>query len=277
MNASLLGVVGPFTVALVVAGLARLMVTGRRGAVLAGAALPVGLLAGWWLVFHRLPALPPRPGQSDLVPLVALAGLALGLALDLLGGRRLVLAGAVVFAVAACWLALGTPLAWSARSAVLGLTLLAAWLAVLLRLATRPPAEPGAAVLLLAGALGLGGVTAIAGEPAFAASAFVLAGAAAGFLAWNWALAVPFLAIALLGGGGALAALAAAAALTGRVPPVALALLLLIPFADGTARRLPTGSGALARVLAPLWLMLAATLPLALALVAAWVGVHLRR
>ncbi len=253
----------PFAASAATGGLLRLLGGPGRGAALAGLAVPVGFLAGWaWA--YGLPVWPPRTALAQ-VPYVALAGGIAGAAAAVLSLRRtgllLVLLG---FAAVAAWSALGRPTWMSWALALKAGLLLAAWLVALLRLESRPPKEPTATVMLAMLALGVAVVAQAAGAPGASAAA-ALAAAAAGFLAWNWIAGFPFLAPALLGGAGAVVALGGALALAGTAWPPALAVLLLILFADDTAARLPSGAGLLRRVAQPLWLAALCLLPIALA------------
>lgn len=265
----------PFLVAAAAAGLSRLAGGPGRGVALAGIAVPAGFLAAW-LVLRGLPPLPPR-GSLAQVPYVALAGLLVGSICVLLSIRRGALLAVVVgFSVLAVWAALGFATGWSWLPALKAAALLAAWLLVLLRLEGRAAKEPTAPVMLAMLAVGIGVVALVAGEPLWARLGFAMAAAAAGFLAWSWAAGFPFLLPAVLGGAGGTMALGGAAAVSGALPWPALAVLLLVPFADGTAARLPSGSGLVRRLLQPLLLALTCLLPIVLGAALAYVALHVR-
>lgn len=253
----------PFLVAAVGAGVVRLIGGPGRGAALAGLALPLGFLAAW-LLMRGVPGWPPRSAAAQ-VPFVALIGLLVGAAVTAASAKRgVVLAVAAAFALLAVWSALGWPRGGGWQPLLKAALLAGIWLVALVRLEGRPAKEPVAAVMLAMLALGIGVVAATAGD-ALARPAFALAAATAGFLAWNWFGGAPFLGSALLGGGGAAMALAGAVALGGRASPLALAVLLLILFADGTASRLPSGSGLVRQAVQPLLLALLCLLPIGLA------------
>lgn len=264
----------PFVVAGVAAGLTRLIGGAGRGAAMSGLAISAGFVAAW-LLLRSLPDLPPR-SLLEHVPLVAVAGALLGVLAVALSVRRGALQAIIIAAtLLALWLALGRPLGFDWRSGLRAAALLAAWLVVLLRLESRPTQEPVAAMMLVMLAIGIGAAAWFAGDAAGARLGFALAAAAAGFLAWNWFLGLPFLAPALLGGGGAALSLATAHALAGRTSIFALAALLLIAFADGTANRLPAGSGLARKLLRPLLLGLVCLLPVALAAIVAHVAAQM--
>lgn len=265
----------PFLVAVAIAGLVRLVGGPGRGAVLAGIAIPGGFVAGW-LLLRGAPTLPPV-GALAQVPYVALAGILLGVTAVTAGLRRGgLLSLTVLFASLATWAAFGFRFAWSWPLALQAAGLLAAWLIVLPRLESRSVKEPLAAIMTIMLACGIGAVALTSGEGGWARLAFALAAASAGFAAWNWAAGFPFLMPALLGGAGAAVALAGSAALSGALPWPALVVLLLIPFADGTAAQLPSGSGLIRRLLQPIMLALTCLLPLALAVLVAYVMLHIR-
>lgn len=265
----------PFLVAVAAAGLTRLIGGPGRGGAMAGLAVPAGFLAGW-ILLRGVPALSPQ-GAFQQAPHVALAGLALGLLVVAGGVRRSVLlAVAVVFAVVAIWSAMGQPAGWTWRIGLTTALLAAAWTLVLVRLEARPASEPTAAVMLTVLAIGVGLVALTTGNEDTGRVALAVAAASAGFLAWNWFAGWPFLAPAVLGGGGVVLALATGPALNGGAASWALPVLLLVVFADGTAQRLPSGSGLARKLVQPLLLALVCLLPVALALTVAYVGVHMR-
>ncbi len=258
----------PFAISAAAAGLVRLVGGPGRGSAAAGLGIACGALAGW-LLLRGIPALPPR-GLAAYTPYVAGIGAVAGV-LGLAFGRTMMLTLIVASALAAAWFFLGRPIAPSWPLALEAGLLLCAWLVVLLRLESRPAKEPVAAVMLMMLACGIAAASWFDGDIGNARLSLSVAAAALGFLAWNWFGGLPFLAPALLGGSGAVLALATAQALSDRTMAAALAVLLLIPFADGTANRLPSGSGLARKILQPLLLALVCLLPVGLAATVAYV------
>lgn len=262
----------PLLVSAGTAGLVRIIGGPGRGSAAAGLGIACGALAGW-LLLRGVPALPPR-GIAAYTPYVALIGGVLG-TLALAFGRAVLLTLVVTSALAATWFFLGRPMTPSWPLALKGGLMLCAWLVVLLRLESRPVKEPTAAVMLTMLAVGIAAVAWFAGDPATTRLVLTLAAATVGFLGWNWFGGLPFLAPALLGGAGTVLALATVQALSDRAEAAALAVLLLIPFADGTANRLPSGSGLARRVFQPLLLALVCLLPVVLAAIIAHIAAQM--
>lgn len=265
----------PFMLALTVGGGARLAgmrAFGGRTTALAGCGVGLGFLAAWILVMDW-PVLPP-PSLRGQVIWVALSGLAAGLAMDVLRfRRRWVLTALAAFAGLAVWGAFGWRADWTLAALWRPAVLAAVWLILLLRLESRPAAEPVGAVMLMMLAAGLGAVAALSADPLMARLSWALAAAVAGFLVWNWA-GLPMMGAALLGGGAAALAIGQTLWLTGRVSGWVLLVLLLTLFADGTAGLIPAGSGPLRRLARPPILALVCLLPVGVAAAIAYIAAH---
>lgn len=257
----------PFLVALVV-GMALRALGGER---VMGVALGLGFLAAYALL-EGVPTFPP-PASKQKVFYLAAFGLAAGLAIDL--ARRpawLGQAAAVAYPLAcALWFAWrrlgGTPdIAFLATLAGLW----AGGAVFLVRLGRVGEGEGAldAGIVLVAAALGAAGVAMLGASITLALSSAAVAAAAGGLALWDYiawgarGARRPFGAAALLGGGGALVALAGVMALyTPQVSKAALALVVLVPFADRAARHIALGSGALARLTGPVALGAVAAVP----------------
>ncbi len=264
-----------FLLSCAVAGVARLAGGPGRGAVLAGSGISIGFL-GAWLALYGMPAGLPR-SLFEQLPFIALAGCILGLLIDAFSLRKGARTAAlVVCAILAAWTALRWPLSWSWPLALKGGLLLAAWVCLLLRLDSRPYNEPVAPVMLLMAALALAAMAWMVGQAGWMRLGGLAAAATAGVLVWAWAIGLSFSAAALLGGGGLVMGIAQALGLAQIISPFALAVLLLIFFADGTAQRLVLGSGLLRRLFQPLGLALVCLFPIALALAVAYVAAEMR-
>lgn len=186
------------------------------------------------LVTLGLSEWPPRTGMHK-VPWLLAAGLAAGVVLDLISaGRGVRFAGAVAFVAAAlAWLAWPQRAGAGAVVLVLAALGLAAALLVLVRLARHEEAPAPAAVMLLVAAAALAVVAFESGSLSIAQLCAALA-AASGVLAL-WSLLIAggaFGASGVLGAGGALVVLGTATALLTDVPLPALAVLLVVFFAD---------------------------------------------
>lgn len=261
----------PLVVAVAVAGMIRLAGGPGRGAVLADAAIGLGVLAVFVAVFHAVPFLDPVSNRA--IGEVAVMGLVLGAALALKRPspelqRMIALAApaAILF-----WLG-GLRLLHQPWRELLVTALLAlGGSAVFARLDRARGRGMDPLVLLLVASVGLAGTAFFAGSASLAQLAGGIAAATGGFLVWNWPVARwHFGPMGLLAGGGAFFAVAATLALRMPQPPLwSLALLVAVFFAEPLAARLRRGwpSGGrgtvalLSRALAPLVLGLVAALP----------------
>lgn len=276
MTGQLLPYFIPFGAALACGGVLRLAAGPERGARVAGLSVFVGFAAAWqWLL---LAPWTPMDGLSRVIH-IALGGFLFGLALDLIQPSRrwfiLITAG---FALGSVWSAvtgalLGPPPDEIGVWVRLALYL-AGWFTLIFRfnsLRTEGPSVLAIGVML---AIGLGLVGQMSGEGAIAAAAYCLAAAMAGYLILAWSLAIPLGYGVILGGGGALMGLAMALADPfSQASSIALVFLILVPFADGTAKRLPLGPEALRTAVYPVALMGVAALPVALSAVLAFLFV----
>jgi len=254
----------PLALSFALAGLFRL-VFGPRGRVIASAAIPLSALTVH-LILAGLPGLPPTTG--DKIAWLTMAGIAIGLVLDLVRVPRslswlaLILWPAVVIA----WICVETVLAvphlpetgpdGAFRSLVLIALLLGFWIAASTALSRLESAGGfDAAIMTAVAAAGLGFILLHSGLPRLGVPALALASATGGFLLWNLGRTrFPFEAAAILGGGTFLLALCASFARSAdnAVAFVILALLILVFFADRSARRVPLGAGRAGRLAAPL-------------------------
>lgn len=273
MTGQLLPYLIPFGAALACGGVLRLAAGPERGARVAGLSILVGFAAAWqWLL---LAPWVPMDGLSRVIH-IAIGGFLFGLALDLIQpGRRWLVIVSIGFALGSVWSAVTGALLGPPPDEI-GVWIrfvlyLVAWFALLFRfnrLRTEGPSVLAIGVML---AIGLGLVGQMSGEGAIGAAAYCLAAAMAGYLALAWILAIPLGNSVILGGGGALLGLAMALADPfSQASSIALVFLLLVPFADGTAKRLPLGPETIRPAVYPIALMGVAVLPVALAAVLAF-------
>lgn len=212
------------------------------------AAAGLALATGWVVALGGLALAPRLP--ADRLPLLALAGLAAGVASDLWrGGAGLLV---VVLTVAAGWWLAGAPLSEAEAAPLLprmGSIALAVLLAV--RLLRAPPSP----WVMPAGVLALWGGLVAAGAPVpWTGLALVPLAATLGQVAGprgTWSARLPM--AAGLAGLAALAVLAAARLPRGgatRIDLAALAPVLAVWLAPRLMSRLPCGGGILAALLA---------------------------
>jgi len=259
----------PFGVALAAAGALRLVAGPDKGARYAGISVVIGFAAAWnWLL---LAPWVPFDALSRVI-YIAIGGSIAGLALDLVALRRswAIVIVAAVFVLGCVWATIsgaliGAPPDDTAGWLLFGLYLFV-WLGLLVRLDVLKREGPAALVTVFMLAIGLGLVAQMSGEGAVGAAAYALAAAFAGLLALSWILSLAVGNVIVLGGGGAVLGLAMALAEPGsKASVIALIFLLLVPFADGTAKRLPLGPAAMRSALYPLALIGVSALPVSLA------------
>jgi len=267
----------PFAVAAAVAGVAR-AAAGTRAEAWAALAVIAGFAAAYALILGA-PPLPPRSSAHKIAYLGAAAA-ALGLGLDLARARpplvRLVAAGGA--GAAALWL-LGARLDLDDPATLLwpALPLVAAWLVVMLRLDSQAGAGLTAAVVIMVAAAALALVALLGRSASISQLAAALAAAMAGLALWNWPVArIAGGRAATFAGGALLLALASQALLFTEAAAAALAVLLLVPFADRPAgwllARLVAPGGRIGQALAPVVLALAAAVPAAVAVAIAHIA-----
>jgi len=263
----------PLAVSFALAGLFRL-VFGPRGRVIASAAIPLSALMVH-LILAGLPGVPPTAAEK--IAWLTMAGIAIGLVLDLVRVPRSLSWLAVIVwpAVVIAWICIETLLAvprlpgmgpdGAFRSLVLIALLLGFWVAastVLSRLESAGGFD--AAIMLAVAAAGLGFVLLHSGLTRLGVPALALASATGGFLLWNLGRTrFPLGDAAILGGGTLLLAIGASFAHSAdsAVALVILALLVLVFFADRSARRVPLGAGRAGASAAPLVLAGLAAVP----------------
>ncbi len=257
----------PFGLALALASLIRLAGGAERGTRLAGAAVAAGFLIAWGVVL--------RPGWVAHEPVarighIVLGAALVGLALDFFQPRRFWAAAAAgIVILVSTWASVNAglwpPQALTVLRGAMLLGLAATAFLILARLDRL--AANGASVLVLLAmlALGLAAVAAIAQDGAIAATALMLAVALVAYLVIGASVRLPVGDAIVLGAGSGV--LAAAWVLAQRSPStiIGLVLLLLILFADGTAKRVPLPAARISAILYPLILAGVAALPLALA------------
>ena len=260
------GVAAPFVLALAIAAVGR---SRNSPAAWLVAALGLAALAGWlWL--EGFPSLPPPSAKAKLPYLVAAA-----LGLGLLGDSRwarggaLAIAGASV-AAALVWIAWRPLQAGAEGGMLLSMGGVAAGTLIFFEGTRRAAARDGAlgaAIPLVTGGAGMGGVALLGASATLGLFSGSVAAAAGG-------IATGLYAARLLGrdtrggaslawlGTAALAGIAGVLALfTPKVNVAALALLAFTPWSGETLRELATGAGATARAFRPVLLTLGCALP----------------
>lgn len=233
-----------------------------RGPLLVGAAIGIGFLVAY-AVITGMPPFPPRSSSHKLAYIVLL-GLILGIAWSLLRIPRATNIITIFVATAACVAWLAQPKLWAAELTTL-LPVAILWatgaLAMLRLSATRSDTPDGAMMLVLA-AMGMAAVAIFGRSASMTQFAGALAAAAGGFVLCAWFMPSFRLGQAgTYGGGIALLSIATILALYTKSSPLALAMLILVFFLDSVVDRLPATSGALGRILRPVWMGALALMP----------------
>lgn len=275
MASALLPYFIPFGVALAAGGVLRLALGSARNGRVGAIAVLIGFAAAWqWLL--PLPWV-PVDAASRIIH-IAIGGFLLGLAFSLLQpSLKIQMAGATVFAIGSVWATLTGAILGAPPDEAGGwirlVLYLIVWGALFKRMYALQPEGPSLLVVAFLLALGLGLAGQMSGDGPTAAAAYCLAAALFGYLLLAWVLALPLGLTAVFGVTGAvLAVMMALAAPGAHTSPIALFLLLLVPLADGTAKRLPLGPAALRPVTYPLALMGVALLPIAVAATVAFLA-----
>ena len=253
-------------------GAIRLANGRERGPLVAGAA--VGL--AFAVVYFLIVGIPPHPPVGSLHKLVygSAGGVALGFLLD--GLRLPIFVRWLLFPIGTAallyWLELpGIETAGLWAWAGLGGMWLAG-IAALWRLESERDNGLNPAIKNMISALGLAGVAVVGGAVEIAHLSISLATALFGFTVWNWPTNVySYGAALLMGAGGSLFLLASITAL--HYPNVslpALAVLLLIFFADFAARHMYLGQSRAGRAVAPIILSAVCCVPALVAVAIAY-------
>ena len=253
----------PAVLGFVLTGAVRLANGRTRGPLVPGAAVSLSFAAVYFLIIG-IPPHPPVNGLEKLVYGVA-GGVALGFCLDVLRLPAFFrwLLYPVGGAALLYWLELpGVETAGAMALIGLGAMWLAS-VAALWRLEAEREARLNPTVMLMIAALGLAAVTMLGGATEISHLAVALATALFGFSLWNWPTNVfPYGAALLMGAGGTLFLLAWIAALHyATVSLPALAILLLVFFADIAARHMHLGDSRAARAATPIVLAAVCCVP----------------
>lgn len=268
-----LGMVLPFALTLVFTGAIRLGLGPERGARLAGGAVVGGFLIAWAIVW--------RPGWMPAEPFarighIALGALLIGLLVDAVIRRKFatIIGAVLVVAVSAVASVTGTlrprwPL--SGDDLLLTGLLVVLALAALARLDRLRSDTTVVLVITAMVALAVSVVGAMAHDLPLSVTALMLALSLAAYGLMAVLIPLPVGDSIVLGAGTTVLAITWVLAATHPAARPALALLPLILFADGTARRVPLPKARISGLLFPLVLLGVAALPLILAVLVAYV------
>ncbi len=261
----------PFAASLILAGLIRWVGAGNRGEQVAGAA--IGIVFAWTSAYELGAILfPPSADDNNMFYMIA-AGLLIGVPMDLLRAKidrsmpRLDLGIAMFFGLGAIY---------SLRIAfdIWTLLLLGAWITVVARLhVVAQTSAPLSSAMLALAAAGLGTAAWAAGLENHLA--FQLSAAAAGYFVLNWIdPTLRFGTTLMLTGAGVLLVTAVRLVTSTHAVMPALLILGFIFFVDAPVRKMLGDGKGRRQWLAPLLAAAASLLPIALAAIAAHVGIN---
>lgn len=266
----------PFVASLLLAALIRWVGAGQRGDQAAGAA--VGIVFAWAAAYELgAQVWPPSADDNNMFYMIA-AGLAIGVTFDVVRSRfagkkdtprirYAELAIALIFGIAASIWGRGGLDAWT-------VLLVAAWGIVALRITIVAQNDPPVASAMLAAAAA--GLSAVAWSAGLETNlAFQFAAAAAGYFLLNWLdPRLRFGMTLILTGAGALMLVGLRLSNTTYAVAPSLFLLGFVFFADAPVRRLFAARKIPERWLMPILTAAAALLPIALAALAAHIGIN---
>ncbi len=257
----------PFALTLVVAGAIRMFGGPERGARAAGVAVMTSF-ALTWVIFVR----PGWTPVSDFTRIghIGLGATVVGFALDLLAPKRFWAAAAAAIVLLVC--ASGSVTGKIALPSEIGLAgwtgtvllALAAFL-ILARLDALKVRGMTAALLITVALIGVAAMASVVGDPRLASTGLILASAMFAYGLLQAVFGLPLGDSILLGAGTTLFALAWGLGHGHPEARLALLLLPLIFFAEGTANRVPLPQARISAFLYPLVLAGLAALPVALA------------
>jgi hypothetical protein len=234
------GVAIPIGVAILFTVFFRFCLGHTLGNRMASASVGIAFLVGYTLLF-TWPVFPPTSAGQKL-PYIVLAGLAIGLIIDLLKTPTIFKYLAIIFwpAVIIAWLGWRQLTNLSVETGLtLGLLLIAA-IFMFDRLANSGARKSNASVVLLTASLGASFLTFIGASGSLSQIYAILAAAAGGFLLCNWPTSkFTFGTSALMAGGGAFLSLATSVILFSETHLISFAILLLVFLAPLGARKLP--------------------------------------
>lgn len=257
----------PFALTLIVAGAIRVFGGPERGARAAGVAVMTSFALAW-VIFVR----PGWTPVNDFTRIghIGFGATVIGLALDLLAPKRLwaAVAAAIVLLVCAIGSITGK-IALPAEPGFAGwadavLLAVVAFL-ILARLDALKGRGMTAALLMTVALVGVAAMAGVAGDARLATTGLILASAIFAYGVLQAVFALPLGDSVLLGAGTTLFALAWALGHGHPEARLALLLLPLIFFAEGTANRVPLPKARISALLYPLVLAGLAALPVALA------------
>jgi hypothetical protein len=259
-------------ITLAATGVGRALGMGRRGELVAGFGVGLGILAALFALLG-FPPFPPIAAGHKTFYLIAVA-LVLGLVIDLLKGRedlRRVSAMALPM-MAAYWQAYAQFLGDFFSLAVLQFCLITvAGGAAMVQLEKQMQEGLAAPVMMTMVAIGLGGVALIGNEPVVLLIALATAASVSGFVVWNWPVRrLPVSGPLLLASGAALSGAAGQLAYFSPAPSWPLLLLLPIFFADRVCGKFIRGNDRIAELLRTPVLALLCVVPVSAAILAAW-------
>jgi hypothetical protein len=266
---SLLPLAVPLGVALAATAAIRLLggrLLGGAGARWAGLGVALGFVAGWTALLDQ----PWVPADAlSRVLHIGVGGVVLGVALDLVGPRRLVGHGLVAVYAVGCALASaagGLSIKTIGLDQIVVVGVLAVlWFATIAKLRALAEHPPTGLTVAVAAALGLAILAAIVGDRAVVMAAAALALPLLGFAAVSALRPLPMTGVVVAVTGGILTAVGWAfdRRHPGAVP--ALALLILVLFAARTAQRIPMPRAKIRGVLYVLALAGVCAIPIVLA------------
>jgi len=274
MLALILPYVVPFGATIAFAGLLRVVGGSERGGRTAGVSIVGGFLLGWYWTIG--PTWWPVDALTR-VPHIALGGAMLGLILDAFQpSRKWVAACVIIFGIACGWMSVQGELVFipprEIESYAVFALIFVVWVLVLTRLGNPASNSSGTLVNLIVSVVGIACIAGLYQNTYLMHAGTIFLTSLLGYLILVWTIGLSCGYAVVFGAGGLVLALAVALVQSHPETWLAVAMLLLVLFADRTARRVLRGPDWLLSFAYPTILFLVSCLPVMFAVALAYLA-----
>jgi len=273
MLALILPYAAPFGATIAVAGLLRVVGGLERGSRTAGFSIVCGFLFGWYWTIG--PTWLPVDALTR-VPHIALVGALLGLLLDAFQPRQIWVAACVtIYGISCGWTVVQGEFVFRTPGEIVSyahfVLIFGVWVLVLTRLGSLASNVSSTLINLIVSVVGIGCIAGLYQNTFLVHAGTIFLTSLLGYLILAWILGLSCGYSIVFGAGGLVLALAAALIQSHPETWLATAMLLLVLFADKTARRILRGPDWLLSITYPTILFLVSFLPVMFAVALAYV------